>query len=223
MAPRRPLLASEKAVIASYLEDGGSALVLSEPNSSSDFSELLRPYGIDIQKDIILEEVLKMFEGASVGLQPVVKTYSSHPAVLGFEQQTIFSTISSVRAKKVEDQQILAEEIAYTNPSAWTSLDLENIFSETHTVDLPKNEDKRQVPIAVASERLEDTLEKNEQADTKKGIGRIIAIGDADFVANVNIRQLFNRDFFLNSMNWVLGDSERVTMRARTMLSLIHI
>jgi ABC-type uncharacterized transport system involved in gliding motility auxiliary subunit len=43
----------------------------------------------------------------------------------------------------------------------------------------------------------------------------VIVIGDSDFVANVNIRSLFNSDFFLGLLNWSLGEDGGVTISSR--------
>jgi len=56
-----------------------------------------------------------------------------------------------------------------------------------------------------------------------KPAGRVVVIGDADFVNNANIRQLFNRDFFLNILNWTIGEEEGVTIRAKSLRRSVKV
>ncbi len=68
------------------------------------------------------------------------------------------------------------------------------------------------VPIAVAATKK---VVSKDPAGEKES--RIVAIGDVDFAANIAISDLYNRDFLLNSVNWLVGVEDGVVVRARTM------
>ena len=42
--------------------------------------------------------------------------------------------------------------------------------------------------------------------------GRIVVIGDSDFVRNRYVSQLYNADLFLNAVNWVVGEEAFITI-----------
>jgi ABC-type uncharacterized transport system involved in gliding motility auxiliary subunit len=42
---------------------------------------------------------------------------------------------------------------------------------------------------------------------------RLVVFGDADFPSNELIEAYRNRDLFLNSVNWLLGDVEAISIR----------
>ena len=42
---------------------------------------------------------------------------------------------------------------------------------------------------------------------------RLVVIGDSDFATNQLIGEFRNRDLFVNSVNWLLGDVEAITIR----------
>ena len=42
---------------------------------------------------------------------------------------------------------------------------------------------------------------------------RLVVFGDSDFAANQAIDAYRNRDLFLNSVNWLLGDVEAISIR----------
>jgi ABC-type uncharacterized transport system involved in gliding motility auxiliary subunit len=42
---------------------------------------------------------------------------------------------------------------------------------------------------------------------------RLVVIGDSDFASNQGIEAYRNRDLFVNSVNWLLGDVESISIR----------
>jgi ABC-type uncharacterized transport system involved in gliding motility auxiliary subunit len=46
-----------------------------------------------------------------------------------------------------------------------------------------------------------------------RGPIRVVAFGDADFASNRMIALGANRDLFVNAVNWLLGEEDRVTIR----------
>jgi ABC-type uncharacterized transport system involved in gliding motility auxiliary subunit len=202
MSPRKALLEFEIEAITSYLDKGGNALLLTEPRTTDDVANIAQRYGIKVGADIVLDEVVKLLEGPTLVVQPMITDYGNHPITKDFAEGIILSTVRSVRA--VPNEKFTATEFAFTSNKSWAEKDLEAIFGEPPTAELSEEDDKGPVPVAVASERADSA-------------GRIVVMGDADFVANINIRHLYNRDFFLNSLNWVLGDEENVSIRSTTM------
>ena len=44
---------------------------------------------------------------------------------------------------------------------------------------------------------------------------RVVVFGDSDFASNEFIEAQFNRDLLLNTVNWLVGDVEQITIRPR--------
>jgi len=98
-------------------------------------------------------------------------------------------------------------ELAKTSVEGWAEKDLEKIFSQKDpTAEKDANEMSGPVPLASAVESAEG-----------ESRSRIVVFGDSDFVNNVSIRQLYNKDLFLNSLNWVLGEESQVSIRPRSL------
>ncbi len=53
-----------------------------------------------------------------------------------------------------------------------------------------------------------------EEGETKPA--RIVVVGDSDFASNRLLGAYLNRDFFVNSVNWLLGDVESIAIRPKT-------
>lgn len=242
MAPRRSLLVKERNAIRRYLQQGGNAIFASEPRTTRDVASLVRPLGIIVGNDVILAEEVRL-GGKTVVVRPMVVEYGQHAVTENFSQETIYSTASSVRTAPVVPSGMRVTELAFTDRNSWAEVNIDAIFSKQPTAAIDPEDVRGPLALAAAAEgpvvyesyeteadELElipdkeeaSTEENQEDATREEGTGkpkqsRVVVFGDADFVANVNIRQLFNRDFFLNSLNWVLGESESITIRAKSL------
>ncbi len=207
LAPRKTLLPAEIERLNAYIAGGGSALFLNEANSTQDIGTIVRPLGIEVGNDIIVAPEMGLFSGPSMGVQPMVTHYGIHPVTENFTEGTLYSTVTSVTKGATAPQGAKVTELAFTNAKSWAERDVAAIFSKNPTASLDEKDLKGPVSVAAAYEA--------EVAPNK--VSRVVVIGDADFVANVNIRQLFNRDFFLNAVNWVVGETKGVAIRERTL------
>jgi len=70
------------------------------------------------------------------------------------------------------------------------------------------------VPVAVAGTLPASSDAPAEGAEAaSQSTGRIVVFGDADFGSNELIDAYLNRDLFVNSVNWLLGDVEAISVR----------
>ena len=54
-----------------------------------------------------------------------------------------------------------------------------------------------------------------EAAEAEEPAPRLVVFGDADFASNDLIETSANRDLFVNSVNWLMGDVEAISIRPR--------
>lgn len=203
LAPKKEYLPGEKKKIQEFLDAGGKAMFLLEPLHTDIVRDLLESKGFIPGRDTIVDKEAFTFRDGVMGVQPLVDTFSSHPSVKDFGKTILLSTAVSVRKKADADA---VREIAFTSETSWAETDLASLYSETPLAE--KSDEDIVGPVSIASVS-ENSVGEREQ--------RLMVIGDLDFVSNVNIRQLFNRDFFLNSLNWVVGEDEGVKIRAGTL------
>jgi ABC-type uncharacterized transport system involved in gliding motility auxiliary subunit len=203
LAPQKSYLPGEKEKVQEFIRAGGNVLFLLEPLYVHLLQGLIEPLGIVPGADVIVDKEAFTFKDGVMGVQPLVDTFSGHHSVKDFGKTIILSTASSVRKLGDADQ---VTEIAFTSETSWAETDLESLYSDTPTAE--KTDDDIPGPVSVAA-----VYENSHEA----GDQRIMVIGDTDFVSNIHIRQLFNRDFFLNALNWVAGEEEVVKIRAGTL------
>ena len=206
-APKRPLLQGERDAIATYLRSGGKAILISEPRTTDDVRELARPLGIDIGDNVVVDQVSRLFAAGGLGVQPLITQYGAHPITEKFDQGVLFTTTSSVQVLPEPPGEVTV--LAYTSPSSWAETDLAQLFEKAQAA---QNDDDQKGPIGVAA-----AFEGKRGGTAPYAGARVVVFGDADFVGNGNLTQVFNRDLFLNALNWVVGEGQSVTVRSRSL------
>ncbi|MCC6952514.1 MAG: Gldg family protein [Deltaproteobacteria bacterium] len=207
VAPKKPYTEIERAAVDAYLRGGGRAVFLTEPNTPDDLALLVSPLGIEVGRDVVVDELKKMYvPGGGLGVEPLIADYSDHPIVKGFTNAIVLATANSVSIRTTSKDGTLTE-FARSSSKSWAERSLEQLFSKAQAARDP-GDLAGPVPVAVAFEG---------SAQGAYPGTRLAVIGDSDFVSNANIPQLFNRDFFLNALNWVLGEERGISVRARSL------
>ena len=207
----RPMLDVEHKALQHYLARGGSLLVLVDPRANTDLVDGLRAWGVDVGDDVIVDRKLALFGRAT---SPFAEHYdTTHPITKGMRETTLFHVARSVRHAKGSD----LTEIVFTGESSWAERDLDRFFEEG-TAELDDRDLKGPVSVAVAgTPRLEGAGQEAQGGESgeKKAKPRLVVFGDSDFASNELIEAYRNRDLFVNSVNWLMGDVEAISIRPR--------
>jgi len=209
-APEKKLLDQEVGALKDYLGRGGKAVFLIAPQTGEELAPLLRDYGIVLGKDVVVDEVLRLFEGPQLGMNPIVTTYGTHPITESFTERTIFPVTRSVTPLEGAPAGITATSIAKTSQTSWAEVDLETLFGKGQATLEEGKDVPGPVSIAVASTANLAALGRGE------GEVRIVAYGTAGFAENKYLNMVFNRELFLNTFGWLGGQEELLSIRPRT-------
>jgi len=202
--PTRPLLDIEMAAVQRYVEGGGSIFVAIDPRSQTNLGSLLGAWGIFLGDDVVVDRALAVFGQATT---PIAGEYDGrHPITRMLREPTLFPLVRSVEidAGVRSDYSILAK----TGPESWAERDLD-AWRNTGRAELGAEDLVGPVPIAIAGTPRMESVEGREAGTA----GRIVVFGDSDFATNEFIDALRNRDLFINSVNWLAGDVEQITVR----------
>jgi ABC-type uncharacterized transport system involved in gliding motility auxiliary subunit len=213
-APKRELLDYEMQAITDYLTNGGSGIFLAEPQAASGVAKIVKDFGILVGNNLVVEQQLLKGQsgGPTLSVMPVITIYAPHAVTHNFREGIVFSLASSVQldtefVKAHKEVEVL--ELALTSKRSWAEAKLDLIFGENPTAAFEPSEDlKGPVPVAAIYEKRDAKF---------KMPSRIVVLGDEHFINNVNVRQLYNRDFFLNALNWALSNDRGITIRSGTM------
>jgi len=230
LAPRKSLLPPERAAIEDYLKAGGSAILVNEPKTVDDIAEMAKPLGINVGKNVVLDQEMRVFAGPGIGVRPMVTRYGVHPALKDFSEGTVYTTASSVARAANVPAGAQITELAFTGVNSWAETDLDKLYSEKPIASRDPEDLRGPVPVAAAFEGPYPTGhfsregENNAASDSStKPKTRVVVLGDSDFVSNGGIRNLANGDFFLGLMNWALGEEKGVSITARSMRQSVNV
>lgn len=206
----RPFFDHELDLLRNALKNGRATLFLLPPRRGQQIVGLLEPWGVKITDSVLVDQVVRLFQGPALGLQILVSTYGTHPITSDFRERTVFPLARGVEANAAAKPGLSAIEIVKSSPSAWGETDLDGVFERGEAV-LGDGDLKGPVSLAVTV-----TGKHKEMGFDKEGETRLVVVGDADFANNQFVTQLFNRDLLLNVMNWLGGQEELISIRPRS-------
>ncbi len=205
--PRTDPLDIEIQAIRKYVEGGGRALFLLDPETKGVKSEalvkLLADWGVKVNNDLAvdLSGVGQIF-GADE-LSPLVTKYESHPITR--EMRNVASLFPLSRTVEPGDSKdkVSVEKLFSTTARAYATT---NFASGQVRVD-PKKDKAGPLTLAVAGTYRGD----------KEGVqGRFVAVGSSRFVTNSTMNfPGGNRDLFLNMMSWLSSDEDLISIRPK--------
>jgi len=198
--PTRPYHEGEHAALRAYLERGGALLVMLDPRAQTDLYDGLLELGVAVGDDVIVDRVQGLFGRPTT---PFAAEYSSHEITSQLSDATIFHTARSVRPAVESDDAFVW--LVRTGSDSWGETDWDRLL-ETGEVEYdPEKDTAGPVTVAVAG-----TVPAAEEGGEP---GRLVVMGDSDFATNQLLGEFLNRDFFVNSVNWLLGDVEAISIR----------
>jgi len=147
-------------------------------------------------------------------MSPMAAEYGTHEITKDLREVTLFPMTRSVQPRKGAESRFV--ELVKTSKESWAERDLDTLFNQGRA-ELGADDLKGPVPIAVAGAPLLDGAKTvaaaDKKDDPKKKEARLVVFGDSDFAANETIDAYRNRDLFVNSVNWLLGDVEAIAVR----------
>jgi gliding motility-associatede transport system auxiliary component len=202
--PKQPITPPEAAMIGKYLDRGGKAMLLIDPETDPQLDEVLKNWNIQSSENVVLDVsgVGQMF-GAGA-LAPVVSEYGSHTITKDFGRT--MSVFSEARAIKVTNG-----AGANTTPLLTTSEQSyakDKITPGKDPVFEPGKDQKGPLTLGAAASK---------GVDAKKE-ARLVVIGDSDFASNgvIRVQSFRNADLFLNSVNWLAEDEDLISIRPKS-------
>jgi ABC-type uncharacterized transport system involved in gliding motility auxiliary subunit len=213
--PTRPFLSTEVAALGRYVDGGGALFVALDPRARTNLYELLEDWGIVLGDDVIVDRALAVFGQATT---PIANEYDAqHPITALLREPALFPMVRSLEVDP--DLADGYSMLAKTGPESWAERDLEG-WRATGRAEYGEGDLIGPVTVAVAgtppstvaAPAGEEGVEEDAGGAASKP-GRIVVFGDSDFATNEYFDALRNRDLFVNSINWLAGDVEHITVR----------
>ena len=210
--PGRTMSPREDQLIADYLKEGGSGIIMVDPMAVSGLEKTSEFLGISSRHDLVLDPSRSAFPF----VQLPIPEYRTHPIVdplraakLDSVLQEATSLVKGTPAAGLEVHELLA-----TSPESWG----ETRLSKDAKFEFDAAEDTKGPLILGYAVLFSD---KQGEGNDRPGRGRrgavkAVLFGDSDFVTNGLVRNPGNLDLFMNSINWIIGSQSAISIRAKT-------
>lgn len=199
--PKADFFKFELDSIENFIDNGGKFMALLDPQVEINLIPFLEKYKITISDNIVVDAsgVGQLFGmGPEI---PLVSRYEEHEIFKEFNVMTFYPQARSVQISTDGESGFTAKELFKSTPSSWAETDY-----LTKQVAFDAGKDIRgPVSLAVVSTK---TIGENKKA-------QVLVIGDSDFASNAYIRNSGNYDLFLNMINWMAEEEDKITIRPK--------
>jgi ABC-type uncharacterized transport system involved in gliding motility auxiliary subunit len=207
VAPQQALLSAEVDLIAGFLEAGGGLVYLPEPVHLTQLGQanteldayLADAWGILLTADMIIDLTSNMSYEYAIGMD-----FGTHPITSRLTgTATILPTARSVNVVEAPSG-ISQVTLVRTSANSWSETDLEGLVTEGSEIQFDEGTADAVGPIglAVASESFMSE-------------GRVVVIGDSDFLVDEVYTAASNSSLFINSVDWAAGEEEIINIIPR--------
>jgi ABC-type uncharacterized transport system involved in gliding motility auxiliary subunit len=207
LSPQKDISEQEAKLIQDYLKDKGKLYMTVDLAKDMDkwanWSKVLGTVGLKSQNALVVES------GKTLSSDPltIVPQFSSHDMTSKLdEQKAIIAMPGAITLAALTDQQdVKTSSLLHTSEQGYGKTDLAPFFNNTRlTQDMIKKTDADlKGPLDLA------------YAVTKDDKPKAVVIGNGMFLRDDWIGEQSNRDFALNSVNWLNGQKDQLTIRPR--------
>lgn len=212
-APRKPLSPAETQALGHYLDQGGSLLLLLDPDQDGGLAPWLLERGVVLDSDLIIDPASSLV-GASPAW-PIVSEYGDHPATRPLTgMYCYFPLARSLRPSEPPRPGLLATALLQSGPTSWGATDLDELKSGRASFKQGRDL-KGPLTLGLILEPGPAPPTAPEQAPPPAPKGRLAVIGDSDFATNRHLDQAANRDLALNLVSYLAQEGEGISIRAK--------
>jgi hypothetical protein len=146
-------------------------------------------------------------------LAPLIDTYDpEHEITRELKGRTIFPMTRSVTSDATGKPGLKVTEVVQTSPSSWAETNLNGLF-EQQVATLDATDMRGPVAVAIAVE-----ADLREMGMAEEGDARLAVFGSIEFADNQHFEgTFFNRDLLLNTVGWLVGQTDLLSIRPRAM------
>jgi ABC-type uncharacterized transport system involved in gliding motility auxiliary subunit len=205
--PQNDYLQPEVDAVQKYLEGGGRALIMLDAGVDiPNLTKLIAGWGVTVRNDLVIDEnpVAQIF--GTEPYMPIIVKYGSSPIVEPLNGRASLFPLS--RSFQVGTE---------SKPGGGTVASLGDTSGDSYGVTDwnpnikeikfdPKKDVKGPLSVAVAG--------SISGSGDKKAEGRFVITGTSLTAANTFLGFQSNRDFIMNSINWLSADEDLISIRA---------
>src|SRR5215469_6217137 len=134
--PVKPILPHEIEQLQDYLKRAGRIVATFRPQRADQsvnqtaLENLVSQWGVRVGNDIVVDQVVRLFAGPALGLNPIVQDYGEHPITRNFKQRTVFPLARSLTVEENLKKGLTVIPLAKTSDTSWAETDLDTLFKQ---------------------------------------------------------------------------------------------
>jgi ABC-type uncharacterized transport system involved in gliding motility auxiliary subunit len=214
LAPKTDISAEDDAKIRTYLANGGKAEFIFDLLRSDDalprFAGILQSYGVAIHSMVIVEgDQNSVAAGNPMYLIPKLEYHDIVSPLRTANLAILMPFSQSIETLALKKRSLKIEPLLSSSDNSWGKRNIENI----KTLEKEKGDPQGPFTLAVA---ITDPAPDPSKKDMK-----LIVVASARFLTQSLSSQVpGNTDFFLNTLSWMRGKADEITVRPKDMLTM---
>jgi ABC-type uncharacterized transport system involved in gliding motility auxiliary subunit len=200
--PKTEPFPQEAEVLTTYLNSGGSVLLMLDPPPSAAMKDFTEKWSINAGNNRVIDA---SGMGQLLGKgpdSPLVTTYGNHKILEKFNVMTFFPLARSIQPAMPPVAGLTVEPLIQSSPNSWGESDL-----TSNKVGFDEKTDIRG-PITIAAVATKDAPEGKKT--------RLIVFGDSDFAMNANFGNQGNGNLFVNTLKWLARDENFISIKTKS-------
>jgi len=214
LAPKTDLSAEDDAKIRTFLDNGGRAEfifdLLKGDNAFPHLAGILQSYGVAVRSMVVVEgDQNAVAAGNPMYLIPKLEYHDIVSPLRTANLAILMPFSQSIQTLDLRKRSLKIEPLLSSSDNSWGKRDIENIKT------LAKEKGDAQGPFTLAV-AITDPATDPAKKDTK-----LVVVASARFLSQSLSSQIpGNTDFFLNTLGWLRGKADEITVRPKDMLTM---
>ena len=203
-SPQSPLFAQEQKRINHFIDQGGNALLITDPQKQQPLRKLLQRFKVRILPGTVVDATTQMMGISQVDFA-IVSQYTQHPITKGFKAITLFPQAVAFDIQPDFELKKNTWDIypfLSTLQQSWTETD--KIEGNIH---YDENSEERAGPLDIGLLASRKLAKQHQQ--------RIIILGDGDFLANSWLANGGNLELGLKMVQYLSNNDKLLSIHHR--------
>ncbi|MEO1172880.1 MAG: DUF4350 domain-containing protein, partial [Myxococcota bacterium] len=202
--PQAALPGPELEALEEFLARGGRLMVMLEPTTESGLGDFIGPWKLAVGDDFVIDSnPMSRAMGLGAASPQIFATDKPHPITDAMVTSAVFATARSVRVLAGGEVGVEARPLLRAGESAWG----ETAYASGAA---GFDADDTQPPVYVAALATRSTTTVGSAPE-----GRLLVFGDSDWINNRNQSLRGNADLFVNAVNFLAEEQDRISIRPR--------
>jgi ABC-2 type transport system permease protein len=210
--PRMDPEPGQLAAIETHLTRGGSVMALFDPPTPPAWIDWMARWRVGLTGDVLIAvDRMQSPRGISARTIVVNEGYGDHEVTFSLKgMPTVFPLVQTLEQVGEPDSTVAGAIILQSSDQTWAETDDATRYTEKPSFNIG-TDPKGPLPFGMV---LELSLGASGTPP-----GRMVVIGNSEFLTNANLNLAGNRDLLLNSLGWLAREEGLIQIRGRDPLS----